>query len=180
MAFPFGGGNVNILILENFIDDDVQVEGENINLDEEKENEPETVTMQELSPERMNYITAQTIAFGIYQKVFQRRLKFWQFDFVSLIPTLALSADEAHIFMYDVKHDICLKNSTPLPFWEKDQLNLNTLVTLWMTFYHLSFKPSLPEEAIEELQNSCGFLEKMSAEELKAIENSMRKKKIVL
>lgn len=168
MAFPKGAGGVSVILNKDSFRE--------MTADHVKEDRERNSLLQNGN---ISQITAQAITFSFYQNVFQEKKSVAESDIVTLIPTVAMCANGIEIYMYDSKYDIFLRSHhNTLPFWDESyfppKLDLNTIVTLWLVFNHLTFKPSIPEKLLQSLKGSCGFLDKAGLEKIEKVKKNIR------
>ena len=129
---------------------------------------------------------SQCITFSIYQKVFQLRKPKLVSSNITLIPSIAISAESFDIYMYDSKNDILLRNmGDPIPLWtttlgpdgiHRRSLNLSSILKLWMVINHMIIKPTLSQSVISSLRGTCNFLNHLTTDYLAEIEGTISMK----
>ena len=170
---PPGGSKVSVVLPKSHEDeDDVSLSIE----DKEKQAVDIKINSKDLRKiYNIRQFIAQTLTFAVYQKI--NHSHSWS-DTVSIIPTIALSAESFDVYFYDIKHDILLRNDgDPIPLWRrgdtKKKLDLSSVLMLWMVVNHLSMKPAITQAGIEKLKGSCNFLPHFSSDELENIEANL-------
>ncbi|XP_052078421.1 uncharacterized protein LOC127716300 [Mytilus californianus] len=113
---------------------------------------------------------AQAVTFSFYQKYYQLKLNKNKINVVpvTLVPTLAVTGTHFDIYLYDHEHDILLRNKgPPIPLWRNEypeaELEMSSVLKIWMILNHLTLQPSLEENIIQELKGSCQFLHALSS-----------------
>ncbi|XP_063416329.1 uncharacterized protein LOC134697975 [Mytilus trossulus] len=113
---------------------------------------------------------AQAVTFSFYQKYYQLKMNKNKRNVVpvTLVPMLALTGTHFDIYLYDHEYDILLRNKgPPISLWKceypKAELDMSSVLKIWMVFNHLTLKTSLEENMVQELKGSCDFLHALSS-----------------
>ena len=177
MLFPPGGCNVSVVLPR------VDLGNKDPESPEDKQKQILEVKVRSddlRNKQNVRQFISQTMTFSIYQKVFQNKHSHMSSEKVSIIPTVAVSAESFDIYMYDAEHDILLRNmGDSIPLWQrtsdkKIRLNMSSVLKLWMVINHLTFKPKLTAAEISRLSGSCNFLKHFSIDDLNTIESTVR------
>ncbi|VDI84072.1 Hypothetical predicted protein [Mytilus galloprovincialis] len=114
---------------------------------------------------------SQAVTFSFYQKFYQVKINKHKRNVVpvTLIPTLAFTGTHFDIYLYDHEHDILLRNKgPPIPLWRNEypeaELDMSSVLKIWMVLNHLTLGTSLEEHIVQELQGSCDFLHALSSD----------------
>ncbi|CAG2243103.1 unnamed protein product [Mytilus edulis] len=126
---------------------------------------------------------AQAVTFSFYQKFYQLKINKNKSNIlpVTLIPTLAVTGNHFDIYLYDHEHDILLRNKgPPIPLWKSEypeaELDMSSVLKIWMVLNHLTLGTSLEEHIVQELQGSCDFLHALSSEHKTMIGQTIAKR----
>ena len=190
LVFPLGGGVGSSIIVPERTSKKVTIPQEKFKASERQivEVKPDQKLRHDST---IAQVASQAVAFSVYQKIFQKRhprdipLEAAESG-VTLIPSIAVSTDAFDIYLYDSVNDILLRNmGKPIPLWKKveidgeivEMLNLSSVLMLWMAINHLSIKPSLTANEIENFYGTCGFLSTLPKHRIGIIEKTMKMQK---